>query len=90
MSKSFRGFLASFKKRFSSAEPRLDGLTFTIKESTVPSSSEYTLEGVLAAGTPISAVNTEVLHDSSAIDYIVNNNQIDSPALASNVNNNQN
>ena len=72
MSKSFRGFLAPFKKRVSSSEPRLDGLTFTIKESTVPSSSEYTLEGVMAAGTPISPVNTEVLHDASAVSNLVN------------------
>lgn len=74
MIKAFRGFLASFKKQFSQPEPRLDGLTFTIKESSVPSSSEYTLEGVMAAGTPISPVNTEVLHDASAVSNLLNQN----------------
>lgn len=73
MSKSFRGFIASIKKRVSHPEPRLDGLTFTIIESSVPSSSEYTLEGVMAAGTPISPVNTEVLHDASAVSNLLNN-----------------
>ena len=72
MSKSFRGFLAPFKKRVSHPEPRLDGLTFTIQESSVPSSSEYTLEGVMAAGTPVSPVNTEVLHDASAVTNLIN------------------
>lgn len=72
MSKSFRGLLATFKKRVSQPEPRLDGLTFTIKESSVPSSSEYTLEGVMASGTPITPVNTEVLHDASAVSNLVN------------------
>ena len=74
MSRSFRGFIATFKKRVSSPEPRLDGLTFTIKETSVPSSSEYTLEGVMAAGTPLSPVNTEVLHDATAVSNLVNNN----------------
>lgn len=74
MGKSFRGFLASFKKPVCVPEPRLDGLTFTIKESTVPSSSEYTLEGVLASGTPVSPVNTEVLHDAAAVSNLVSNN----------------
>ena len=74
MSKSFRGFLASVKKRACQPEPRLDGLTYTIKESAVPSSSEYTLEGVMAAGTPISPVHTEVLHDSSAVSNLINQN----------------
>ena len=73
MSRSFRGFIASIKKRVSQPEPRLDGLTFTVKESSVPSSSEYTLEGVMAAGTPLSPVNTEVLHDATAVSNLVNN-----------------
>ena len=72
MSSSFRGFIASVKKRSSNPEPRLDGLTFTIKVSSVPSSSEYTLEGVMASGTPISPVNTELLHDSTAVSNLVN------------------
>lgn len=74
MCKSFRGFIVSLNKRLSSPEPRLDGLTFTIKESSVPSSSEYTLEGILASGTPLSPVNTELLHDSTAVDNLVNSN----------------
>ena len=74
MSRSFRGFIASFKKRISTPEPRLDGLTFTIKVSSVPSSSEYTLEGVMSTGTPLTPVNTEVLHDASAVTNLVNNN----------------
>lgn len=73
MSRSFRGFIVSLKKRVSKPEPRLEGLTFTIKESSVPSSSEYTLEGVMASGTPISPVNTEVLHDANAVTNLVNN-----------------
>lgn len=72
MSRSFRGFIASIKKRVSCPEPRLDGLTFTTRVSSCPSSSEYTLEGVMAAGTPISPVNTEVLHDASAVSNLVN------------------
>ena len=78
MSSSFRGFIASIKKRVSRPEPRLDGLTFTIKESPVPSSSEYTLEGVMSAGAPISPVNTEVLHDSIAVSNLVNNSVVPS------------
>ena len=74
MSRSFRGFLASFKKRTSIPEPRLNGLTFTIQESSVPSSSEYTLEGVMATGTPLLPVNTEVLHDSSSVSNLLNLN----------------
>lgn len=74
MCKSFRGFIVSLNKRFSSPEPRLDGLTFTIKVTSVPSSSEYTLEGLLASGTPLSTVNTELLHDSTAVDNLVNSN----------------
>lgn len=74
MSKSFRGFIASIKKRVSHPEPHLDGSIFTIKESSVPSSSEYTLEGVMATGTPLSSVNTEILHDSSAVTNLVNQN----------------
>lgn len=72
MSKSFRGFIAPFKKHVSCPEPRLDGLTFTTKSPSVPSSSEYTLEGVMASGTPISPVNTEVLHDPTAVSNLVN------------------
>lgn len=74
MSKSFRGFLASLKKRVFVPEPRLDGLTFTIKDSSIPSSSEYTLEGVMSSGTILSPVNTEVLHDSTAVSNLVNQN----------------
>ena len=74
MSKAFRGFLATVKKRVSFPEPRLDGLTFTTKVSSVPSSSEYTLEGVMSTGTPLTPVNTELLHDSSAVDNLVNSN----------------
>jgi len=73
MSKSFRGFIQRSNPLVNSPEPRATDTTMSVKTVEVPSSFEYTLEALIASGSPLSNVNTEVLHDASAVDALVNN-----------------
>ena len=76
MFSNFRGFvcLDNFPK---SSEPYFNGSEFSVKEKVVPSSVDYKVDDLLAVG-KVSPVSTEVLHDSSAVDNLVNT---DSPIV---------
>lgn len=68
--KNFRGHLVDvFLPAFS--EPYFDGVDFSIKEKEVPSSVQYKVDDLLAVG-KLSPVSTEILHDSDAVDNLVN------------------
>ena len=70
MLSNFRGFvcLDNFPK---SSEPYFNGSEFSVSEKVVPASVEYKVDDLLAVG-KVSPVSTEVLHDSSAVDNLVN------------------
>lgn len=70
MMKNFRGHLVDFTLPAVS-EPYFDGVDFSIKEKEVPSSVQYKVDDLLAVG-KVSPVSTEILHDSSAVDNLVN------------------
>lgn len=76
MSKSFRGFIQRSNPLVNSPEPRAIDTTMSVRTVEVPSSFEYTLEALMASGSPLSPVNTEVLHDSSSVDALVNNENV--------------
>lgn len=69
---NFRGFIVSDSRPISS-EPYFDGVDFSTKEKEVPSSVQYKVDDLLAVG-KLSPVNTEVIHDSSAVDSLINSN----------------
>lgn len=70
MMKNFRGlFVDVFLPAVS--EPYFDGTDFSTKEKEVPSSVQYKVDDLLAVG-KLSPVSTEILHDSSAVDNLVN------------------
>ena len=68
--KNFRGNFVdvSFPK---ASEPYFDGVDFSTKEKEVPSSVQYKVDDLLAVG-KVSPVSTEILHDTSAVDNLVN------------------
>ena len=53
------------------SEPYFDGTDFSTREKEVPSSVQYKVDDLLAVG-KLSPVSTEILHDSSAVDALVN------------------
>lgn len=63
---AFRGNLALFSLP-SSIEPHYDGSKLSISDVIVPSSSDYTIADLMAAGIKIAPVSTDILHDDSAV-----------------------
>lgn len=70
MIKNFRGHLVDVSLP-SSLEPYFDGSHFSTREKVVPSSVQYKVDDLLAVG-KVSPVSTEILHDSAAVDALVN------------------
>lgn len=70
MMKNFRGHIVDVSRPVAS-EPYFDGFDFSTKEKEVPSSVQYKVDDLLAVG-KVSPVSTEILHDSSAVDDLVN------------------
>lgn len=68
--KNFRGYFVDVSLPASS-EPYFDGSDFSIKEKDVPTSVNYKVDDLLAVG-KLSPVSTEILHDTSAVDALVN------------------
>lgn len=68
--KNFRGYIVDVSRPVSS-EPYFDGVDFSTREKEVPSSVQYKVDDLLAVG-KLSPVSTEILHDSSAVDNLVN------------------
>ena len=68
--KNFRGHIVDVFLP-SSVEPHFDGVEFTTRECDVPTSFQYKVDDLLAVG-KVSPVSTEILHDSSAVESLVN------------------
>ena len=68
--KNFRGHIVDVSMP-SSIEPHFDGSDFSTRECDVPTSFQYKLDDLLAVG-KVSPVSTEILHDSSAVENLVN------------------
>ncbi len=63
---AFRGRLALFSLP-STIEPHFDGSQFSVSDSKVPSSSDYTIGDLLSAGIKVAPVSTDILHDDAAV-----------------------
>ena len=59
---AFRGCLVFFSMP-STIEPHFDGSKFSVSDVVVPSSSDYSIGDLLAAGFKVAPVSTEILHD---------------------------
>lgn len=70
MLKNFRGHIVDVMLP-SSIEPHFDGSDFSTRECEVPTSDCYKVDDLLAVG-KLSPVSTEILHDSSAVEDLVN------------------
>lgn len=70
--KNFRGHFVDVSLP-SASEPYFDGVDFSTKEKGLPTSVQYKVDDLLAVG-KLSPVSTEILHDSSAVDNLVNSN----------------
>ena len=68
--KNFRGQLVDVF-RPAALEPYFDGSDFSTREKAVPTSVQYKVDDLLAVG-KVSPVSTEILHDSAAVDALVN------------------
>lgn len=68
--KNFRGHLVDVFLP-SASEPYFDGADFSTREKDVPSSVQYKVDDLLAVG-KVSPVSTEILHDSDAVEALVN------------------
>ena len=68
--KNFRGHIVDVTLP-SSIEPHFDGLDFSTRDCEVPTSDCYKVDDLLAVG-KLSPVSTEILHDSSAVEDLVN------------------
>lgn len=53
------------------SEPYFDGTDFSTREKEVPTSVQYKVDDLLAVG-KVSPVSTEILHDSDAVNSLVN------------------
>lgn len=53
------------------SEPYFDGTDFSTREKEVPTSVNYKVDDLLAVG-KVSPVSTEILHDSDAVESLVN------------------
>lgn len=70
MIKNFRGHFVDVSLPASS-EPYFDGSDFSTREKVVPSSVQFKVDDLLAVG-KLSPVSTEILHDTDAVDALVN------------------
>ena len=68
--KNFRGHIVDVSLP-SSVEPHFNGAEFSTLECNVPTSFQYKVDDLLAVG-KVSPVSTEILHDSSAVEDLVN------------------
>lgn len=68
--KNFRGHILDVLLP-SFVEPHFDGAEFTTRERDVPTSFCYKVDDLLAVG-KVSPVSTEILHDSDAVEDLVN------------------
>lgn len=73
MIKNFRGSLSHGVFRPSGFDPRLVDGNFTFDSPAVPSSTDYKLDDLLAAGVNVAPVSTEVVHDASSVDSVIDN-----------------
>lgn len=55
-------------------EPYFDGSDFSTLEKDVPTSVNYKVDDLLSVG-KLSPVSTEILHDTSAVDALINTAQ---------------
>ena len=74
--KNFRGHIVDVLLP-SSIEPHFDGADFTTRECDVPTSFSYKIDDLLAVG-KVSPVSTEILHDSSAVEDLINSSAVPS------------
>lgn len=68
---NFRGSIPHGVVRHSRYDPRRVDDVFTFDSPVIPSSFDYKLDDLIAAGVKIAPVATDVLHDSSAVDSLV-------------------
>lgn len=73
---NFRGQFVDVSRPLPS-EPYFDGTDFSTREKEVPTSVQYKVDDLLAVG-KVSPVSTEILHDSDAVDSIVNSDVVPS------------
>lgn len=81
MIKNFRGSLTHGVFRPSDYDPRQVEGIFTYDSPAVPSSTDYKLDDLLAAGVKVAPVSTEVVHDASSVNSVIdsfNNSNSDS------------
>lgn len=71
MIKNFRGSLPHGVFRKSGFDPRWVDGKFTFDSPAVPSSTAYKLDDLLAAGVNVAPVSTEVIHDKSSVDSVI-------------------
>lgn len=71
MIKNFRGSLPHGVFRKSGFDPRWVDGKFTFDSPAVPSSIDYKLDDLLAAGVNVAPVSTEVIHDNSSVDSVI-------------------
>lgn len=71
MIKNFRGRLTHGVFRPSDYDPRFVDGKFTYSSPAVPASTDYKLDDLLAAGVNVAPVSTEVIHDSSSVDSVI-------------------
>lgn len=72
MINNFRGSLPHGVVRHSRFDPHRVDDVFTFDSPVLPSSVEYKLDDLIAAGQKLAPVATDVLHDSSAVDSLIN------------------
>lgn len=68
---NFRGLFPHGVVRHSRFDPRRVDDVFTFDSPVLPSSFDYKLDDLMAAGVKVSPVATDVLHDSSAVDSLI-------------------
>lgn len=68
---NFRGSLPHGVVRHSRFDPHRVDNVFTFDSPVLPSSTEYKLDDLIAAGQKLSPVATDVLHDSTAVDTLI-------------------
>lgn len=71
MIKNFRGFLSHGFFSLSSYDPRQVDGHFTYDSPVVPSSTDYKLDDLLAAGVKVAPVSTDVVHDDSSVHTVI-------------------
>lgn len=66
---AFRGKLALFSMPYT-IEPHFDGSKLSVSEVVVPSSTDYTIGDLIAAGIKVAPVSTDILHDEAAVNSL--------------------